>query len=87
MWPQWVSKWVFGKASNERLIKLVKEKGALVGEREQRGRKVFTYLLNDIFVQVKFKQDNPSAEIEHLETFEDLRELNHHLEKEFKASF
>lgn len=87
MWPKWVSKLVFGEASRERLIKLVKEEGNLVGERERNGRKVYTYLLKDFFVQVMFRSDHPSGDVEYLEKFEDLIQLNRHLEKEFKSAF
>ena len=83
MWPKWLSRGV----SREKLVKLVKAEGTLVGERVRKGRKVYTYLLKDFFVQVMFMKDNPSEEIEHLETFKDLIQLNLHLEKEFKAAF
>lgn len=83
MWP----KWLFGGLSDEKLAKLVKAEGRLVGELERKGRKVYTYMLKDFFVQVMFKWDNPSGEIEALEKFEDLVQLNLHLEKEFKAAF
>jgi hypothetical protein len=87
MWPKWVSKLVFGEASREKLMELVKEEGTLVGEREHKGRKVFTYLLKDFFVQVMFQSDHPSGDIEYLEKFEDLIQFNMHLEKEFKSAF
>lgn len=83
MWP----KWLFGRASEEELGKLVKREGTLVGEREHKGRKVFTYLLKDFFVQVMFKSDHPSGEVEYLEKFENLIQLNLHLEREFKSAF
>ena len=51
-----------------------------MGERERKGRKVYTYLLKDFL-------DTPSGDIEHLQTFENLVQLNLHLEKEFKAAF
>jgi hypothetical protein len=83
MWP----KWIFGKFPKDKILKLVKEEGTLVGERQRNGRKVYTYLLKDFFVQVMFIKDNPSEEAEHLETFENLVQLNSHLEKEFRTAF
>lgn len=82
MWP----KWFFKSPSRSRIIRLVKKEGALIGERVRGGRKIYTYLLKDFFVQVMFKEDNPVAEVEHLETFADLIQLNLHLEKEFKTA-
>ncbi len=83
MWP----KWLFGGVSKEKLVKLVKSEGTLVGERVRKGRKVYTYLLKDFFVQVMFKSDHPTGEVEYLEKFENLIQLNLHLEKEFKSAF
>ena len=83
MWP----KWGFGGFSRAKIIKLMKAEGSLVGERELGGRKHYIYLLRDFFVQVMFKKDDPVGEVEHLQTFSDLVQLNSHLEKEFRATF
>ncbi len=83
MWP----KWMFEGFSREKIIRLVREEGSLVGERERGGRKIYIYLLRDFFVQIIFKKDDPREEVENLEKFSDLVQLNLHLEKEFRASF
>lgn len=83
MWPNWVVQ----KFSDKKLLKLVREKGSLVGERMSNGRRFFIYLLNDFFVQVLYKKDDPVEEIEQLNTFQSVEELNSHMEKEFRASF
>jgi hypothetical protein len=82
MWP----KWFFKSPSKNKIIRLLKKEGALIGERVRGGRKIYTYLIRDFFVQIMFKGDNPVAEVEYLETFADLIQLNSHLEKEFKAA-
>ncbi|HNP75703.1 MAG: hypothetical protein U0289_14885 [Cyclobacteriaceae bacterium] len=66
---------------------MVREEGTLIGERVRNGRKIYTYLLRDFFVQVVFRKDDPREEVETLDRFSDLLQLNAHLEKEFKASF
>ena len=83
MWP----KWMFEGFCREKIIRLVREEGSLVGERERGGRKIYIYLLRDFFVQIIFKKDDPREEVENLEKFSDLVQLNLHLEKEFRASF
>jgi hypothetical protein len=83
MWPKWMR---IG-SSKRNLMELVKIEGSLVGERQRGDRKVFIYLLKDFFVQVMFKGDDPVDDVEHLETFANLDQLNSHLEKEFKTAF
>ena len=78
---------LFEGLSREKIIKLLKVEGSLVGERLRGGRKIYIYILKDIFVQVMFKKDDPVEEVEHLLTFADINQLNSHLEKEFKTAF
>ncbi len=78
---------IFNSFSREKIIRLVREEGSLVGERERGGRKIYIYLLRDFFVQIIFKKDDPREDVENLEKFADLVQLNLHLEKEFRASF
>lgn len=78
---------IFGVFSRKKIIQLLREEGSLVGEQLRGGRKIYIYILRDIFVQVIFKKDNPVEEVEQLQTFSDLNQLNSHLEKEFKAAF
>jgi len=81
------TKWMFEGFSREKIIRLVRQEGTLVGERMRNGRKVYTYLLRDFFVQIMFRQDDPREDVENLEKFADLVQLNAYLEQEFKASF
>lgn len=83
MWPKWIR---IG-SSEKKILNLLRSEGSLVGERKKGTRKVFIYMLKDFFVQVIFKGDDPIDEVEHLQTFANLDQLNSHLEKEFKAAF
>ena len=80
-------KGIFEGFSRKKIINLVRERGSLVGERLRGGRKIYLYILEDIFVQVMFKKDDPVEEVEHILTFANLNQLNSHLEQEFKAAF
>jgi hypothetical protein len=78
---------IFGKFSRTKLIRMIREEGSLVGERQREGRKIYIYMLKDFFVQVMFQKDDPTEEVEYVETFPDIHQLNSHLENEFKAAF
>jgi hypothetical protein len=78
---------LFEGVSTKNVVKRLKEEGSLVGERLRNGRKIYIYLLKGMFVQVMFKKDDPIEEVEHLLTFDDINQLNAHLEREFKTAF
>ncbi|MEJ0056358.1 MAG: hypothetical protein WDN75_12310 [Bacteroidota bacterium] len=78
---------IFGTFSRTKLIKMIREDGSLIGERQCQGRKIYIYMLKDFFVQVKFQKDDPTEDVEFVETFPDLHKLNSHLENEFRAAF
>jgi hypothetical protein len=78
---------MFEGFSRDKIIRLVRQEGSLVGERERGGRKIYIYLLRDFFVQIIFRKDDPREEVENIEKFSDLVALNAHLENEFRASF
>ena len=59
MWTKW-----FEGFSREKLIRMVREEGTLIGERVRNGRKIYTYLLRDFFVQVVFRKDDPLEEVD-----------------------
>ncbi|NOT74560.1 MAG: hypothetical protein HOP08_06485 [Cyclobacteriaceae bacterium] len=78
---------IFGKLSKNKIVRLVKTEGSLIGEHKQEGRQVYIYLLRDFFVQVMFHNDDPSEEVEHVKTFANINQLNSHLESEFRSTF
>lgn len=59
----------------------------MLGTREKAGRKIYIYMLTNLFVEVMFKNDNADDKPEALHTLNGLKSLNDYLEKEFKASF
>ena len=78
---------MFGKFSQTKIIKMIRKDGALIGERQREGRKIYIYMLKDFFVQVMFQKDDPTEDVEYVLTFSDINKLNSHLENEFKTAF
>lgn len=59
----------------------------MLGTRIKDGRKIYIYMLKELFVEVIFKNDNVDENPEKLNILNGLKNLNSYLEKEFKTSF
>jgi hypothetical protein len=77
----------FSRMSLQKQVGYLKKKGIMLGTRLKDGRKVYIYMLRDLFVEVIFKNDNLDSDPEKLNMLHGLDNLNQYLEKEFKASF
>lgn len=75
-------KWIFRFFSETKKVEYLKDCGVLLGSRIRNGRKIYLYMLKDIFVEVIFKNDSMDMEPERLATFNSLKKLNIYLEKE-----
>jgi hypothetical protein len=51
------------------------------------GRKIYVYMLRSLFVEVKYEDDDSAASPEKVHILRGLKNLNAHLEREFRASF
>lgn len=65
----------------------MKRKGTFLGTREKGSRKVFIYMLTNLFVEVIYKNDDSENEPEQTRVLSGLKKLNAYLETEFKTSF
>jgi len=68
-------------------VEYLRRKGILLGTRIKEGRKVYIYMLTNLFVEVVFTNDNTEESAESVYTLSGLKSLNDYLEKEFRASF
>jgi len=59
----------------------------MLGTRMKEGRKIYIYMLRELFVEVVYKNDNTEDAPERLNMLTGLKNLNSYLEKEFKTSF
>jgi hypothetical protein len=82
-----ILKFFFKHLSIHKQINYLKKNGILLGTRLKDGRKIYIYMLRDLFVEVVFKDDSTSQEAEKLNMLNGLKNLNNYLEKEFKTSF
>lgn len=80
-------KFFFSRMSMERKVSYLRKKGMLLGTRLKNSRKIYIYMLNDLFVEVTFRDDSTDNSPEEVQIITGLRNLNEHLGQAFKTSF
>jgi hypothetical protein len=80
-------RFLFKRMDIEKQVKLLKSKGILLGPRLKDTRMVYTYMLQSLFVEVVYKNDNPVERPERVNIINGLKNLNSYLEEEFKSNF
>jgi hypothetical protein len=82
-----IRQFLFKRLSLEKQVTYLKKKGIALGTRAKNGRKIYIYMLRDLFVEVLYRNDNVEEAPEKLNMMRGLKNLNDYLENEFKASF
>lgn len=82
-----ILKFFFKHLSLQKQIDYLKKKGIMIGTRTRNHRKIYTYMLQDLFVEVHYKNDNENDSAEKVNLLSGLKNLNSYLEREFKTSF
>ena len=82
-----ILRFFFSRLSLQKQISYLKRKGVALGTRLKGGRKIYIYMLSDLFVEVIYKNDNADETPEKLNMLRGLTSLNEYLENEFKTSF
>jgi len=82
-----ILKFFFKQLSVTKQVSFLKKKGIMLGTRMKEGRKIYIYMLRELFVEVVYKNDNVEEMPERLNMLTGLKNLNSYLEKEFKTSF
>jgi hypothetical protein len=82
-----ILKFFFRQMSLQKQVNFLKKRGIMLGTRLKDGRRIYIYMLRDLFIEVLFKNDNVNENAERLNMLEGLNNLNEYLEKEFRASF
>jgi len=82
-----ILKFFFKQLSVTKQVNFLKKRGIMLGTRMKEGRKIYIYMLRELFVEVVYKNDNTEDAPERLNMLTGLKNLNSYLEKEFKTSF
>jgi hypothetical protein len=78
---------LFNQLPSQKQIEYLKKRGVLLGTRNRESRKIFVYMITNLFVEVLYKNDNTEEQPEKLTTLNGLKSLNDYLEREFRTSF
>lgn len=82
-----ILKFFFKQMSLQKQVNFLKKRGIMLGTRLKAGRRIYIYMLRDLFIEVLYKDDSVNETAERLTMLDGLSNLNDYLEKEFKASF
>lgn len=77
----------FRQLSLEKQVNYLQKNGVSLGTRVKDGRKIFVYMVRGLFVEVSYVNDNAFESPEGINILRGLKNLNAHLEREFRASF
>ena len=82
-----IREFFFSRLSIEKQVLHLKTKGVALGTRAKNGRKIYIYMLGDLFVEVVYSKDNSDGVAEKVTMLRGLKNLNDYLESEFRTSF
>lgn len=82
-----ILKFLFSWLSIRMQVNYLKRRGITLGTRLKDGRKIYLYMLNNLFVEVFFKHDNVNEEPEKVKMINGLVNLTQYLENDFRSSF
>jgi hypothetical protein len=82
-----IRKFFFSQMSLDKQIAYLKKKGVGLGTRLKEGRKIYLYMLNDLFVEVHYRNDNSDEAPEKVNMISGLLNLQQYLERDFRATF
>lgn len=62
----------------------MKRRGIILGTRERNGRQGYLYMVNNLFAEIFFENDNPQMDAERIVVMRGLENLNRYLEKDVR---
>lgn len=77
----------FRYLSLEKQVNYLQKSGVSLGSRIKNDRKVYVYMLRNLFAEVLYVGDNINEAPERIHMLKGLKNLNAYLEQEFRASF
>ena len=84
MIPDMILKLFFKYLSPTKQVEFMKRRGIVLGTRNSDGRQAYLYMLNNLFAEIFYEEDNPGLSPERLVILHGLDNLNRHLEKDLR---
>ena len=78
---------IFRQLSAEKQVSYLQKNGVSLGSRAKNGRRIYVYMMRNLFVEVMYENDDVNNTPERVNLMRGLKNLNAYLEKEFRATF
>lgn len=78
-------KLIFRWLSINKQADFMKRRGIILGTRKRDGRQGYLYMVNNLFAEIFFENDNPRMNVERLVVLNGLNNLNRYLEDDFRS--
>lgn len=78
-------KMLFRNLSMTRQANFMKRRGIVLGTRNKDGRQGYVYMVNNLFAEIIYENDNPQLSAERLVVLDGLHKLNHYFEKDLRS--
>ena len=75
---------IFKRLSVSKQADFMKRRGIVLGTRSKNGRQSYLYMVNNLFAEILYENDNPRLKVEGLVVLDGLQKLNAHLEKDLR---
>ncbi len=63
----------------------MRRRGIVLGTRKKDGRESYLYMVNNLFAEIRYENDNPRMKAESLVLLSGLSDLNKYLEKDLRS--
>lgn len=80
-----ILKMLFKRLSTAKQADIMKRRGIVLGTRRIKGRQSYLYMINNLFAEILYENDNPGMKVETLVVLDGLHKLNRHLEKDLRS--
>jgi hypothetical protein len=79
-----ILKLIFKRLSVSKQAEFMKRRGIVLGTRRKNGRQSYLYMVNNLFAEILYENDNPRLKVEGLVVLDGLQKLNSYLEKDLR---
>jgi hypothetical protein len=78
-------KFLFKRLSITRQAEFMRRRGIVLGTRKKDGRQTYLYMMNNLFAEILYENDNPRMSVEALVVLDGLNDLNAYMEKDIRS--
>lgn len=79
-----ILKLIFKQLPTAKQAAFMKSRGIVLGTRKKDGREAYLYMVNNLFAEILYENDNPKMTVERLVILDGLQKFNSHLEKDMR---